>query len=194
MKTSCIATIAILGCASAAPRRMRTAQRSLQDGSMSMSMPGADAESGLFDTEPGSAEPPATTVAAVTIPADITTATPPEDEGMPTSGESMSMPTTDVTGDVAGFVDTLMSTSMSLPEVGQGMIDGSMPMSGMTSADTEEPDSDDVTSGTDDPSGDDTPAGQPDDGTGDRGMSSAAGAILSGAASVACLAGAIALF
>eukprot|EP00804_Cyclotella_cryptica_P017644 CCRYP_006759-RA/>CCRYP_006759-RA protein AED:0.44 eAED:0.44 QI:0/-1/0/1/-1/1/1/0/213 len=213
MKTTCIATVAILGCASAAPRRMRTSERSLQEGSMSMSMPeAAPGEPSLFDT--------GSTVAAVTIPAEIDATTVaavplPEEISMPgepaTNDEamvevSMSMSVPEVIAEEV-VVEEVLWESLSIPAIFEEIYGSSMSIpegwtpeaEGYVATETGgyvEPGSTEPTSGTDDtPSTDDTMEGESDDvPSGDREASPAAGVILSGVASAACVAGAIALF
>jgi len=179
-------------------------------------MPGAPAggEPSLFDTtSTGSSEAPGTTAAAVTIPAVVGStvgiAPLPEELSMSVGGDvSMSMPSdAGLSEDVA--VTEVMFESLSIPAIYEAIHGSSMSIpegwtpeaEGYVASETGgyvEPESDDVTSGSDDPTGtNDTTEEEPESDdveSGDREVSSAAGSILSGAVSAACLAGALALF
>lgn len=174
MKTICIATVAILGCASAAPQRMRV--RDLE-GSLSM---------------------PELTEVAPSAPAAETPVTLPEEISMPAVEESMSAPAEVLPEDVVTVAEVLYE-SMSIPEIFEelhgsiSMPDGWSPEEeGLVPAEDGQGyvsvASDDTTEESDDTTGDD-PTG--DDVTEEETSSAS---VVSAAVSAACVVGAMALF
>lgn len=206
MKTACIATAAIIGCASAAPQRMRV--RSLQ-GSMSMPEPVLiSAEPELISAEPVDADmsvapttiPAVTTEAAVATSVSVVTSeaaveetpvTLPEEISMPSVEESMSAPVpVTLPEDVEVVVEEVLWESLSIPAIYEEIYGASMSMpedwtpedAGFVPSETGsgyvEP-SDEEEAESDDVTSDDTPS---------------SAAIVSGAVSAACVVAAMALF
>ncbi|EED87022.1 predicted protein [Thalassiosira pseudonana CCMP1335] len=174
MKSTCIATLAIIGSATAAPRRMRTSysrvsQRVLQDGSMSMSMPTPATNDEVVVLI--SAESMSMSLPAPEEPVFVVS------EPLSVLYESMSLP--------AIWEELLGSLSMSMPNDWTPEDLGFVPAEGGGWI-PEAPETDDSTE--EPPATDDSTKDVVED------ESSAAGALVSGVVSAACLVGAVALF